>query len=585
MTRPTRPGETTSVLEDAKAQQQAAMAVSAPAFVPACPGAGKTHVITSRHLQSPRRLLRRGRALISFTRVARDQMIRRCRQAGRADLVQAPHFIGTLDSFLWEFLVKPRRAAEPVPRLLESWAGIKATVEGVDREVSLHRFPMTLDPSQSPAREAVAWDKLDYDTRQLIEASRYSQQAWEDKILATRKSWCQQGYFTGHEARVLALWNLRNAEAATGLLGPLRSRFAEVIVDEAQDCSAADLAILRLLHDAGLPLVLVGDPDQAIYAWRGAEPQALGAFAAQLSPTPHRLTGNWRSSPVICHLASTLRTGQRPPDTSVVRDDDIPALLLPTQFAASGSRHLHARTGTGIVDAFRALAEEYAVPAESCLVTAYKYATLPGIARERPNTNTITSLAWARTVAHTPNASGDDLVRACAIAVRVLFGYWYPSETGGPDRIIAAHRLPAGQVNRTAFAFLHSLPAPHREWGPQVWQAMKAWPALPGAAPQGGKGRLAGKPTLSRPQPATGMRTNIVHQIKGDEADGVLLLLPDAGSVQRWATADPATDEVLRVWYVAVTRARRLAAIALPEEETDALTRLLTERQVPVRVV
>ena len=90
---------------------------------------------------------------------------------------------------------------------------------------------------------------------------------------------------------------------------------------------------------------------------------------------------------------------------------------------------------------------------------------------------------------------------------------------------------------------------------------------------------------MSRPQPATGIRTNIVHQLKGDEADGVLLLLPDAGSVQRWATSDPATDEVLRVCYVAVTRARRLAAIALPEEETDALADLLAERRVPVRVV
>ena len=89
---------------------------------------------------------------------------------------------------------------------------------------------------------------------------------------------------------------------------------------------------------------------------------------------------------------------------------------------------------------------------------------------------------------------------------------------------------------------------------------------------------------MSRPQAATGIRTNIVHQLKGDEADGVLLLLPDAGSVQRWATADPATDEVLRVWYVAVTRARRLAAVALPDEESDELARLLAERQLPFRV-
>ncbi|MEV5910524.1 UvrD-helicase domain-containing protein [Streptomyces chartreusis] len=580
----TMPEQTTSVRAAAEAQQQAAIAAPAPVFVPACPGAGKTHVITSRHLQSPRQLLRQGRALISFTRVARDQMARRCRQAGRADLVQAPHFIGTLDSFLWEFLVKPRRAADPVPRLLESWASVKTPVEGMDREIPLHRFPMTVDPSQNKAGEEIAWDKLDYDTRQLIEASSYSRQTWQEKIFATRNAWCEQGYFTGHEARMLALWNLRTPEVAAGLLPPLRSRFAEVIVDEAQDCSAADLAILQLLHEAGVPLMLVGDPDQAIYAWRGADPQALRAFAARLSPTAHGLTGNWRSSPVICRLAATLRTGQRPPDTSVVRGDDVPVVLLPTQFAASGARHVHAPTGAGVVDTFRTLAEDYDVPATDCLVTAYRYATLPGVSREKPNTNAITSLAWARTVAHTPQATGDDLARACAIAVRVLFGYWYPGEAGGPERIMAAHRLSAQEVNRTAFAFLHSLPAPHREWGPQVWQAMKAWPALPGAAPQGGRGRPAGKPTISRTQAATGVRTNTVHQLKGDQADGVLLLLPDAGSVQRWATADPAADEVLRIWYVAVTRARRLAAIALPEQETDALARLLTGRQVPVRV-
>ncbi|MFJ9752364.1 hypothetical protein [Streptomyces chartreusis] len=51
---------------------------------------------------------------------------------------------------------------------------------------------------------------------------------------------------------------------------------------------------------------------------------------------------------------------------------------------------------------------------------------------------------------------------------------------------------------------------------------------------------------MSRPQTTTGIRTNIVHQLKGDEADGVLLL-PDSGSIKHRATTDPATNEVLRV--------------------------------------
>ncbi|ARH89008.1 DEAD/DEAH box helicase [Streptomyces sp. MOE7] len=569
----------------AEAQQRAAVAVPAPAWVLACPGAGKTQVITERHLFAPVQPLRQGRALISFTRVARDQMARRCRLAGRVDLVQAPHFIGTLDSFLWEFLVRPLRPAQPAPRLLESWAGVKALVQGLDRELALHRFNLVVDPSVKPARESVAWDSLDRDTRIALDGSECSNSTWQRKVLETRDSWCKQGYYTGHETRLLALWALRDPFASGQVLPPLLSRFAEVVVDEAQDCSAADLAILKRLHEAGLPLVLVGDPDQSIYAWRGADPQALEAFTARLGPAPLRLTGNWRSSPVICRLAATLRAGSRLPDVSVRRHDEIPVLLLPTRFATTGSRHQHAPTGTGIVDVFRSLAHDYGIPPDDCLVTAYRYATLPGVTRERPNSNAITSLAWARTVAHTPGAPPSDLTRACAIAVRALFGYWFPDETRGPDRICATHRLPLSQVNRTAFAFLHSLPAPHKEWGPWVWQAMKAWPPLPGAAPHGTRGRLAGRPTIARPAPATGIRTNTVHQLKGDEADGVLLLLPEPGSVRRWATGDPTTDETLRVWYVAVTRARRLAALAIPEEEAGPLQNLLTGRHVTARIV
>ncbi|GGW72856.1 UvrD-helicase domain-containing protein [Streptomyces xantholiticus] len=383
---------------------------------------------------------------------------------------------------------------------------------------------------------------------------------------------------------MLVLWCLRSSRSSR-ILPPLLSRFAEVIVDEAQDCSAADLAILELLHQAGLPLVLVGDPDQAIYAWRGAEPQALHRLATQLTDIPVPLTGNWCSSPVICRLAAALRTGKRTPDTPVASAEEIPVGILPTRFAARGSNHRHVPTDEPVVDAFHNLTHEYGIGSTDCLVTAHKYATLPGITREKSNPSLITSLAWARTVAHTATATSGDLIRACAVAVRTLLSYWFPDETGGTDRICAAHGLSATQANRMAFAFLCSLPAPHKGWAQDVWQALKAWPAPVGAAPQGTKGRPAGKPAITNPSMTTGLWTDSVYQVKGDEADAVLLMLPDSGSIQRWATGDPATDEVLRIWYVAVTRARRLVALAVPDEATEALTRLLEQHQIPARLV
>ncbi|KWW97663.1 hypothetical protein TH66_19175 [Carbonactinospora thermoautotrophica] len=73
--------------QDAKAQQEQVAAAPAPLFVPACPGAGKTHTIVRRHIIQPAAsALRGGRALISFTRVAAGEPRARCLQENRPDL-------------------------------------------------------------------------------------------------------------------------------------------------------------------------------------------------------------------------------------------------------------------------------------------------------------------------------------------------------------------------------------------------------------------------------------------------------------------------------------------------------------------
>lgn len=90
----------------ANEQQRRVVVESAPFFVEACPGAGKTRAIVDRHLTKAVSD-RPGRAMVSFTRASSAELRRRCQLKGRPELAEFPHFIGTIDRFLWQYLVRP----------------------------------------------------------------------------------------------------------------------------------------------------------------------------------------------------------------------------------------------------------------------------------------------------------------------------------------------------------------------------------------------------------------------------------------------------------------------------------------------
>ncbi len=78
----------------------------------------------------------------------------------------------------------------------------------------------------------------------------------------------------------------------------LRARFEVVLVDEFQDTDPVQWEILRLAFHGSKPLVLIGDPKQAIYAFRGADVRAYLAAAA--AADQHRtLATSYRSDPLL----------------------------------------------------------------------------------------------------------------------------------------------------------------------------------------------------------------------------------------------------------------------------------------------
>jgi ATP-dependent DNA helicase UvrD/PcrA len=89
-------------------------------------------------------------------------------------------------------------------------------------------------------------------------------------------------------------------QQAPDLAAALRARWRSISVDEYQDTDADQYALLRLLAGDGSGLAVIGDPDQAIYGFRGAD---VGFFLNFRRDYPGArtvaLTRNYRSSPVI----------------------------------------------------------------------------------------------------------------------------------------------------------------------------------------------------------------------------------------------------------------------------------------------
>lgn len=76
-----------------------------------------------------------------------------------------------------------------------------------------------------------------------------------------------------------------------------------VMVDEVQDCSGDDWKLIEILASHHGNLFVVGDPDQAIYEWRGASPKTFVNFKAD---TDIILDTNYRSTPDILAVANSI---------------------------------------------------------------------------------------------------------------------------------------------------------------------------------------------------------------------------------------------------------------------------------------
>jgi len=128
----------------------------------------------------------------------------------------------------------------------------------------------------------------------------------------------------------LILKTLELFATAEGILQKYQKRFKYIMVDEYQDTNVAQYQLVRMLAADHKNICCVGDDDQSIYSWRGADVKNILDFEHEYPGAKiKRLETNYRSTPMILGAANSLIKNNR---------DRLGKDLRPAPGAANGEK-------------------------------------------------------------------------------------------------------------------------------------------------------------------------------------------------------------------------------------------------------
>lgn len=278
-------------------EQNAFLAANGNVILHACPGSGKTTVVAKKLLQyiDCWNRAHKGVAVLSFTNVASQEIESQVNELLSTSFpIGYPHFVGTLDSFINNFVLLRFGYL-----LFEDHKRpIIATKDNYSLPFAFWRSECYKNNCVDRI-ESFRWDKEGHLFRNNEPVTCVGRGAYKPPCYQYKKMLLKKGYIFQGDAPSLAYWLLKSFPS---IASALASRFPIIILDEAQDASAEQMAIIDAINHAGTESVfLVGDPDQAIYEWRNATPECF--IEKMMDPRWHllHLSVNFRSSQKICN--------------------------------------------------------------------------------------------------------------------------------------------------------------------------------------------------------------------------------------------------------------------------------------------
>ncbi|HUC16008.1 MAG TPA: ATP-dependent helicase [Acidimicrobiales bacterium] len=302
----------TAALEQLDEEQRAAAtALSGPVCIIAGAGTGKTRTVTHRlaHGVATKEVDPRRALAITHSRKAAAELGERLSRLGVSGVdARTFHAAG-----LWVAKGHWARTGRPEPSPIvlpenEEWRLWRDAL----------RAALSQEPDNAELRDVM--DEAGWARSQLVSVEDYSAAA----MLAGRRPGVDPSLvvrcwelFDSAKARIGKVDFADLLEIASRLIEGeevvaevVRHRWAHVTVDEYQDTDPAQQRLLDAILGGGRDVCVVGDPRQAIYSWKGADPVYLTGFRRRYPDAQvFNLTRNYRSSPQILDWANRVAVG------------------------------------------------------------------------------------------------------------------------------------------------------------------------------------------------------------------------------------------------------------------------------------
>ncbi|MDE6792653.1 MAG: ATP-dependent helicase, partial [Muribaculaceae bacterium] len=279
-------------------QQEAVEATEGRVRVVAGAGSGKTRVLAHRYAFlvndigiSPGNIL-----CLTFTNKAAQEMKRRI--STMVDRGSVNDFICTIHSFCAKFLRREiYRIGYPKNFTIIDEEDGKVLARQAMQEFGVDRRKTTAERFLKSVAALKGYEPTHYIQRHLLP---HSSPEAPDATVRYLKLQLKQFALDYDDLLYFTLYILNHFDDARKYW---TEKLNYVMVDEVQDCTGDDWKLLHAITQHHGNLFVVGDPDQAIYEWRGANPKIFVDFKAK---TDIILNQNYRSTPDILDVANSI---------------------------------------------------------------------------------------------------------------------------------------------------------------------------------------------------------------------------------------------------------------------------------------